>query len=226
MDTGQSLETVLPQVKTANVYIGAAPIVEALEQGADIVITGRVIDQSLVLAPMIYEFGWSLDDWDRLAAGTVAGHIIECGTQCTGGNHIHWKQVPNMARMGYPIIEASPDGSFVVTKHEGTGGLVNLETVTSQLVYEMEDPANYLTADCIADFTSIQMEQQSTDRVRLANIKGKPPTPTYKVSISYHAGYKVLGQLTVAGPDAVEKAQLCADIIFERVRQDGVSFSP
>ena len=130
-----------------------------------------------------------------------------------------------MARMGYPVIEAHPDGSFVVTKHDNTGGLVDLETVTSQLVYEMEDPANYLTADCIADFTSIQMEQEGKNRVRLSGIKGKPPTDTYKVSISYHDGYKMMGQLTVAGPDAVEKAQLCADIIFERAAMDGVEFA-
>ena len=225
MDNGHSLEPFLDRVKTANVYIGAESIVEALHQGADIVITGRATDPSIVLAPLIYEFGWSLEDMDLMAAGTIAGHIIECGAQCTGGNYVHWKEIPNMARIGYPVIEASPDGSFVVTKHDDTGGRVTIETVTSQLVYEMGDPANYITPDCIADFTTIQLDQESTDRVRISGIQGRPATDTYKVSISYHDGYKLISQLTVAGPDAVEKAQLCADIVFDRVAFDGVTFT-
>jgi hypothetical protein len=224
MDNGEPLEPYLDKVKTANVYIGAEPIVEALKLGADIVITGRATDPSVVLAPMMYEFGWSLDDMDLLAAGTIAGHIVECGAQCTGGNYVHWREIPDMARIGYPIIEAYPDGTFVVTKHEGTGGRVTIETVTSQLVYEMGNPASYITPDCIADFTSIQLRQESADRVHVSGIKGKPATDTYKVSISFHEGYKILGQLTVAGPDAVDKARLCADIVFERVALDGVEF--
>ena len=225
MDDGRPLASVLDQVKTANVYIGADGIVEALEKGADIVITGRAADPSIVLAPLMYEFGWSMDDVDLLAAGTIAGHILECGAQCAGGNYVHWKEVPDMARIGYPIVEAAADGSFHVTKHPNTGGRVSVETVSSQLVYEMGDPKNYLSPDCIADFTTIKLEEAGTDRVHLSGIKGKPGTPTYKVSISFHEGYKVLGQLTVAGPDAVEKAQLCADIVFERVAMDGVTFT-
>jgi hypothetical protein len=226
MDTGQPLQTVLDRVMSANVYIGAAPIVEALQQGADIVITGRATDPSVVLAPLIYEFGWNLDDFDKLAAGTIAGHIVECGAQCTGGNFVGWNEVPDMARIGYPVIEASPDGSFVVTKHAGTGGLVDIRTVTSQLVYEMGDPASYITPDCVADFTSIQLTEEGPDRVRVSGIRVRPATDTYKVSISWRDGYKLVGQLTVAGPDAVAKARLCADIVFDRVALDGVEFAP
>ena len=225
MDNGQPLEPFLDRVKTANVYIGAEPIVEALQQGADIVITGRATDPSIVLAPMMYEFGWSMEDMNMLAAGTIAGHIVECGAQCTGGNYVHWREIPEMARIGYPVIEAHPDGTFAVTKHAGTGGRVSVETVTSQLVYEMSDPANYITPDCVADFTSIQLKQDGPDRVAVSGIKGRLATDTYKVSISFHEGYKVISQLTVAGPDAVEKAQLCADIVFDRVAMDGVTFT-
>ncbi len=225
MDNGQPLEPYLDQVRTANVYIGASPIVEALEMDADIVITGRATDPSVVLAPMCYEFGWSLDDMDKLAAGTIAGHIVECGAQCTGGNFVHWRDIPNMAKIGYPVIEANSDGTFTVTKHEHTGGCVSVETVTSQLVYEMSDPSNYITPDCVADFTSIHLNQNGKDRVDVSGIKGKPATDTYKVSIAFHEGYKILGQLTVAGPDAVDKAKLCADIVFDRARIDGADFS-
>lgn len=222
MDTGEDLETVVQRATSANVYIGAASIVEALQADADIVIAGRATDPSLVVAPMVHEFGWSWEDFDRLAAATVAGHIVECGAQCTGGNFANWRQVPEMARIGYPVIEASPDGSFVVTKHDGTGGLINRETVTSQLVYEMGDPARYLTPDCIADFTSIELSEVGPHRVKVSGVKGLPPTDTYKVSISYQDGYKMAGQLTIAGPDAIEKAQLCARIVFERAAMDGV----
>lgn len=225
MDTGEALAPYLSQVKSANAYIGAAPLAEALAQGADIVIAGRATDPSLVVAPLMHEFGWAHDDYDKLAAATVAGHIVECGAQCTGGNFTRWREIPDMARIGYPVIEAHSDGSFVVTKHPNTGGLVTVETVTSQLVYEMGDPAEYFTPDCIADFTSIQIEPDGDDRVRISGIKGRAPTDTYKVSISYDDGYKIVGQLTVAGPDAVDKANLCADIVFDRAAMDGAEFS-
>lgn len=225
MDDGRPLKPLLDQVKTANVYIGADGIVDALQMGADIVITGRAADPSIVLAPLMYEFGWTMDDVDMLAAGTIAGHILECGAQCTGGNFVHWKEIPDMARIGYPVVEATADGSFHVTKHPNTGGRVSVETVSSQLVYEMGDPSNYLSPDCIADFTTINLKETETDRVHISGIKGKPATPTYKVSMSFHDGYKLVSQLTVAGPDAVEKAQLCADIIFDRVAMDGVTFT-
>ncbi len=225
MDSGQPLAPHLPQVSSANVYIGAGPIVEALQQGADIVITGRATDPSVVVAPMVYEFGWDFSNHDLIAAATVAGHIVECGAQCTGGNFTHWRTIPNMARIGYPVIEASADGSFVITKHEGTGGRVTVETVTSQLIYEMGDPSRYITPDGVANFASIQLQQDGADRVKISGIKGGPPTETLKVSIAYHEGYKIIGQLTVAGPDAVDKARLCADIVFERAAMDGCEFA-
>ncbi len=177
MDTGESLATVRDKVQSANVYLGAQPIVEALEQGADIVITGRVTDTGLTLGPMIHEFGWAMDDWNRLAAGTVAGHIIECGAQCSGGNCLYgWERITGLEDPGYPIIEAEPDGSFIVTKHEGTGGRVSVQSVSEQLVYEMGDPKHYITPDCVADFTSIQLSRAGKDRVAVHGVRGTPAT--------------------------------------------------
>jgi hypothetical protein len=226
MDTGAPLATVRERVTSANVYMGAFPIAEALGRGAQIVITGRGTDPGLVLGPMIHEFGWKPGDHDLLAAGTVAGHIVECGAQCTGGNYTDWRSVPDMARIGYPIVEAGPDGGFVITKHAGTGGLVNLSTVAHQLAYEMGDPRAYLGPDVSADFTSFRLEQEGPDRVRVLGVRGHAPTPTYKVSISYHDGYKAVGELTVSGPDALEKARLCAEIVWRRLALDGCDFAP
>lgn len=222
LDSGEAVTSVLDRLTSANVYIGAKPIADALAQGADIVITGRATDPSIALAPLIHEFGWSMDDYQKLAAGTVMGHILECGPQCTGGNYTNWRAVKDFARIGWPIAEASEDGSFVITKHEGTGGLVNVETVTSQLLYEMGDPKRYLGPDCIADFTTIKLEQDGKDRVKVSGIQGSAPTPTYKVSMSYSNGYKVAGMLVVTGPDAVEKAKLCAEIVFQRLAMYGL----
>jgi hypothetical protein len=213
-------------VTSANVYLGAFPIAEALDQGAQIVITGRGTDPGLVLGPMIHEFGWKRDEWDKLAAGTVAGHIVECGAQCTGGNFTDWRSVPDMARIGYPLIEAHADGSFVITKHAGTGGLVNPSTVAHQLAYEMGDPRAYLGPDVSADFTSFALEDLGSDRVRVRGVKGKQPTPTYKVSISYEDGWKAIGQLTISGPDALAKAKLCAEIVWQRLASDGCEYAP
>jgi hypothetical protein len=226
MDTGEPLSAVRDSVTSANVYLGAFPIAEALDQGARIVITGRGTDPGLVLGPMIHEFGWGPDDHDLLSAGTVAGHIVECGAQCTGGNYTDWREVPDMARIGYPIIEASADGSFVVTKHEKTGGMVTIPTVEHQLAYEMGDPANYITPDCIADFTSFTLSDDGPDRVRVTGVRGKAPTDTYKVSMSYHDGWKALGQLTISGPDALEKARLCAQVVWQRLALDGFEYGP
>ncbi|MDP6539036.1 MAG: DUF1446 domain-containing protein [Planctomycetota bacterium] len=226
MDTGRPLSEVRERITSANVYLGAFPIAEALDQGARIVITGRGTDPGLVLGPMIHEFGWGTQDHDLLAAGTVAGHIIECGAQCTGGNYTDWRSIEDMARIGYPIVAARPDGEFTVTKHDGTGGRVDVDTVTHQLAYEMGDPANYVTPDVIADFTSFRLEQDGRDRVKVSGVTGAPPTPTYKVSMAYRDGWKAVGQLTVAGPDAVEKARVCAEIVWDRLRLDGVEFGP
>jgi len=226
MDTGEPLSSVRDRVTSANVYLGAFPIAEALDQGARIVLTGRGTDPGLVLGPLIHEFGWKDTDHDLLAAGTVAGHILECGAQCTGGNFTDWRRVPDLARIGYPIAEATADGSFVVTKHEGTGGLVTTDAVRHQLVYEMGDPAAYLTPDCIAHFTSAHLEDLGNDRVRVSNVTGAPATDTYKVSISYHDGWKATGQLTISGPDALEKASLCAEVVWKRLAMDGFEYGP
>lgn len=224
LDTDEPLKNHLDKLQSANVYLGAQPIVDALDQGADIVITGRATDPSLVVAPLMHEFGWSLDDHDKIAAATVAGHILECGTQSTGGNFDGWRDVPDMARIGYPICEAYPDGTFVITKQDGTGGLVSTDTVTAQLLYELGDPHAYLTPDVTADFSTIELEQEGPNRVRVHGIKGHKPTPTYKVSMSYSDGYKVLGELTCAGPDAAEKARFTADLLFKRLEMDGTSY--
>jgi hypothetical protein len=224
MDDGRPLSAVQSKLLSANVYIGAFAVAECLQKGAQIVIGGRLTDPALVAGPMIHEFGWLPTDWDRLAAATMAGHIAECGAQCTGGNYTGWREVKDFVRIGYPIIEASPDGTFVVTKHEGTGGLVNRNTVISQLLYEMGDPRRYLGPDCTADFTSAKVDEVGRDRVRLTGIKGGPATPTYKVSLSYQNGFKTTGQLTISGPDAVAKAKLCADIVFGRLALDGCTF--
>ena len=225
MDTGAPLTDVQDRISSANVYIGAKAVADCLAAGADIVIGGRITDPALVAGPLMYEFGWSPTDYDKLAAATVAGHIVECGAQCSGGNFTGWREVKDFVRIGYPIVEASPDGTFFVTKHEGTGGLIDVRTVTAQLLYEMGDPARYLGPDCTARFDTIQMEQAGKDRVRVFGIKGGAPTPTYKVSISYANGFKAQGQLTVSGPDAAAKAKLCADIVFGRLAFDGVTFA-
>jgi hypothetical protein len=226
MNTGSHLNSQLAKVQSANVYLGAFPIAEALASGADIVITGRVTDPSLVLAPLIHEFGWTETDSNLLAAGTVAGHVLECGTQSTGGNYDRWETVPDLADIGYPMVEVSQDGTFVVTKKDGTGGLVDIGTVTAQLLYELGEPTRYLTPDVIADFTSIRLEQVGPDRVRVSGVVGVPPTDSYKVSISTLDGWGTTAQLTVGGPDAPAKARLTADILLARLAKDGVFFSP
>jgi len=225
LDDGRPLAAIRDRITSANAYLGAFPIATALAQGAEIVICGRVTDPSLVLGPMIHEFGWRPDDYDKLAAGTVAGHIVECGAQCTGANYTNWREIEDFARIGYPIIEAYADGEFFITKHAGTGGQVSIATVASQLVYEMGDPRRYLTPDVIADFTTIKLEQAGADRVRVHGIKGSPPTASLKVSFSYHNGYKATGQLVIAGPEALAKAQLCAEIIWQRLALEGCTFT-
>lgn len=224
LDDGRPLEEILGKVLSANVYIGSQPVAEALRKGAQIVVSGRSTDPGLVLSPLIAEFGWGEKDWDLLAAGTVAGHIVECGAQCTGGNFSRWWEVDGWDRLGYPVVECSADGTFVVTKHDGTGGMVTTDTVGEQLVYEMGDPRRYLTPDCVVDFTSIQLEQQAKDKVRVHGVRGETETGFYKVSISYLEGYKSTGQLTVSGPDAMAKAKICADAIWGRLKRAGYTF--
>lgn len=225
MDTGAPLSSVRERIQSANAYLGAWPIVEALNRGARIVITGRATDTGLTLAPMIHEFGWTMDDWNRLAAGTIAGHIIECGAQASGGNcQFEWRSIPDLANVGFPIVEATADATFVITKHGGTGGRINIPSIKEQLVYEMGDPHEYITPDCIADFTSIQLEAGGTDRVRVFGIKGRPATEFLKVSISYAAGFKAVGTLVYSWPDAFEKAQAADEILRARLERLGLRF--
>jgi len=225
MDTDEPLQSVRDRIQSANVYLGAAPIVEALNRGARVVITGRATDTGLTLAPMIHEFGWAGDDWDKLAAGTIAGHIIECGAQCSGGNcQYEWQSIPDLANVGFPIAEASADGTFVITKHDGTGGRVNVQSVKEQLVYEMGDPHEYITPDCVADFTTIRVADDGTDRVRAFGIKGRPATEFLKVSISYSAGYKAVGTLVYSWPDAYVKAAAADQILRTRLERHGLRF--
>lgn len=224
-EDGRPLVEILDRVRSANVYTGAWPVVEALDQGATVVITGRTADSALTYAPLIHTFRWAAADYDRLAAGVVAGHINECGAQATGGNSLaEWETVPDLADIGYPIIEAAPDGDFVVTKHEGTGGRVTPAIVTEQLVYEIADPRAYLTPDVIADFTTIRLEEVGPDRVRVTGARGRAPTDTLKVSIAYHYGYKAVGTLVYAWPDAVEKARVADRIIRQRLDRLGLRF--
>jgi hypothetical protein len=224
MDTGAPLASVRDRVSSANVYLGAFPVAKALDAGAQIVITGRGTDPGLVLGPLIHEFGWKPSEYDLLAAGTIAGHIVECGAQCTGGNYTDWRAVKDLAMVGYPIVEAYPSGEFVITKHANTGGMVTPRSVMHQLVYEMGDPKKYIGPDGCADFTSFKLDDLGGDRVRVTNCKGSPPTETYKVSISYFDGWKALGQLTVSGPDALDKARVCADVVWKRLAYDGCTF--
>ena len=225
MDTGDPLSMVRDRVLSANVYIGSEPIVEALARDANVVITGRSTDTALTMAPLRHEFGWGASSWDQLAAGIVAGHIIECGAQCSGGNCLYdWRSIPDLANVGYPLVEAKADGTFVVTKHPNTGGRVSVPTVTEQLVYEMGDPQSYITPDVIADFTTIQLAPDGDNRVRVSGIKGKPPTDKLKVSIAYQAGFKAVGTLVYAWPDALEKAKLADTVLRQRLDRLGLKF--
>ncbi len=224
METGAPLATVRGQVQSANAYLGAGPIVKALDLEADIVITGRSTDTALTYGPMMHEFDWAEDDWDRLAAGVVAGHINECGCQAAGGNSLHeWRDI-DLIEPGYPIIEVGSDGSFVVTKHSGLGGRITWATVTEQLVYEMGNPTDYITPDVVADFSTIQLEDLGDDRVRVHGVRGRPRTDQLKVSIAYRAGFKATGSLTYAWPDAHEKAQRADEVLRGRLAGLGLGF--
>jgi hypothetical protein len=225
MDTGEPLDTVRDRVLSANAYIGSTPIVEALSKGAQVVITGRSTDTALTMAPLRYEFGWGANAWDQLAAGIVAGHILECGAQSSGGNCLYdWRNIPDLANVGYPIVEARADGTFVVTKHANTGGRVSVPSVTEQLVYEMGDPHQYITPDVIADFTTIRVASAGENRVAVSGIKGAPATDKLKVSIAYRAGFKAVGTLVYSWPDALEKAQVANRILRERLDRLGLRF--
>ena len=231
METGSPLETVRERAQSANTYLGARQIVAALAREPTVVVTGRSTDTALTYAPMvhyapmIHELSWWWDDHDRIAAGVVAGHINECGAQSTGGNCMaEWWTVPDLAGVGFPIIEASPEGDFVVTKHAGTGGRVDRRTVTEQIVYEMGDPSSYVTPDVVADFTCISLVEEGADRVRVIGAKGRPPTDQLKVSIAYSAGWKATGTLTYSWPNAPAKARAAARLLREKLDRLGLRF--
>ncbi len=206
-------------LQSAHAYLGSKPMVEALQQQADVIITGRVIDAGLTVAPMAYEFDWRMDQHDLMAAATVAGHLLECGGQASGGNFTDWEKVEDLHNLGFPIVEAYPDGSFDVTKHEGSGGLVSLPTLKEQLIYEIRDPKAYLTADVSADFTSVHMQQISKDRVRISGVEGSPPPDHYKVSANYLDGYKITASLTYSWPRALEKARDAGRVFRRRIEE-------
>lgn len=225
MDTGEPLSLVRDRVLSANAYIGSEPIVEALARGAQVVITGRSTDTALTMAPLRHEFGWAADDWDKMAAGIIAGHIIECGAQASGGNCLKdWQTIPDVWNIGYPIVDARADGTFEICKHPGTGGRIDVPTVSEQLVYEMGDPHSYITPDVVADFTSIRLEQAGEDRVRVFGITGGAATDKLKVSIAYRAGYKAVGTLVYVWPDAMAKAEAADAVLRRRLEMLGLTF--
>lgn len=221
LETGAPLTSVLDRIFTANAYFGSAPIVDALKRGADIVITGRTADPSLVAAPAIFHYGWSWDEHDRIAGALIAGHVIECGAQVTGGISTNWLDVPDVATIGFPFVEMEEDGSFVVTKPKSSGGCVNEQTVKEQLFYEIGDPGNYISPDARVSMLSLTVHDEGNDRVRVRGAKGSTATDSYKVSATYRDGYWAQGMLTIFGRDAVKKAKRCGEIVIERVRRAG-----
>ncbi|TBW34860.1 DUF1446 domain-containing protein [Siculibacillus lacustris] len=223
-ETGAPISTMKGAVVSANAYLGVAPIVEALAAGADVVITGRVADPALFLAPLIHEFGWALDDWDRLGKGTAVGHLLECAGQVTGGYFADpgVKDVADLARLGFPIADVAEDGSFVITKVAGSGGRVTPATCSEQILYEIHDPTTYLTPDVIADFSAITLVEDGFDRVRVAAATGRPRPDTLKVSVGYKDGFIGEGQMSYAGTGAVERGRLALRIVEERLKLTGV----
>jgi hypothetical protein len=221
LETGEPIWSVMHRLVTANAYLGARPIVDALAAGADVVITGRVADPSLTVGACVQRFGWSWQDHDRLAGATVAGHLIECGTQVSGGISTDWLDVPDPAHIGFPVVEMDGEGGCVVTKPPGTGGRVDERTVKEQLLYEIGDPDNYLSPDATVSFLGLRVEGAGPDRVRVRGAKGCPPPPAYKVSATYRAGFRASGTLTIFGRDAAAKARRCGEIVLQRVRDAG-----
>jgi len=226
MENGDPLESILPKVMSANAYLGADVICEALSTGAPIVLTGRVADPSLFLAPMMHEFGWSYDDLPKLAQGTAAGHLLECTASVTGGC-FGWpgkKDVPDLARNGYPFADVAPDGAITIGKTPDSGGRLDVMTCTEQLIYEMHDPTAYITPDCVLDITEIALVQEAEDRVRLEGAKARPRTDSYKVTVGYADGYIGEGEVSYGGIDAVARAKWAAEIVKERLRLRGFTY--
>ena len=227
METGEPLESILPRMASANAYLGADVICRALDTGAQIVITGRVADPSLFLAPAIHHFGWRYDDWPRLASGTAAGHLLECCAQVSGGCFADpgKKDVPDLARLGFPFADVHADGRFWISKLADSGGRVDLATCKEQLLYELHDPAQYITPDCVLDITDLDLIQVGPDRVSFQGAKATPRTSTYKVTVGYHDGYIGEGQISYAGINAVAKAEWAAEIVQQRLKDRGFSYS-
>jgi hypothetical protein len=222
LDTGEPLSSVRSRVVSANAYLGSTPIAEALRLGSDVVVTGRVADACLTVGPLLHEFGWATDD--LLAAGTVAGHLIECGAQATGGLWMNADASTRLEDVGYPIAEVREDGTFDLTKPVGSGGAVNVETASEQLLYEVGDPARYVTPDVVADFTSVQLREGGPDVVTVSGCRGRPATDTYKVSLAYRDGFTAAGTLVVVGPDARAKAQRSGEVILARLKAAGFEY--
>ncbi len=217
METGAEFTGMMQRVTSANVYLGAEPVVAALKAGCQIIVTGRVTDTGITLAPMIHEFGWAMDDWDKMAAGIIAGHIIECGAQGAGGNITDWQEVPSFHNIGYPIIEMEPNGEFVVTKHKRTGGLVYEKSVKEQLVYEMGDPGQYISPDGVAFFNTLKVKEDGPDRVRVTGVRGGPAPEMFKVSMAYADGWKAEGEVLICGPEIEKKAAAVAKVFWGKV---------
>jgi Acyclic terpene utilisation family protein AtuA len=224
LDSGEPLARVRDRVVSANAYLGARPIADALRLGADVVVTGRVADASLTVGPAVYEHGWNWTDLNSLSAATVAGHLIECGAQATGGMWCNWTEVPDLADVGYPIADVAADGRFRIEKPAGSGGAVNVETISEQLLYEVGDPAAYLTPDVTADFTSISLSETEHDRVEVTGARGKPATDSYKVSVAYRDGYTASGTLVLLGPDAERKGRFAGQILLDRLQRAGFQY--
>jgi len=217
METGARFAGMARRVTSANVYLGAEPVVAALRAGCQIIVTGRVTDTGITLAPMIHEFNWAMDDWDRMAAGIIAGHIIECGAQGSGGNITDWQDVPSFHNIGYPIIEMESSGEFVVTKHKRTGGLICEKSIKEQLVYEMGDPAQYISPDGVAFFDTLTVREVGPDRVRISGVRGGPAPEMFKVSMAYTDGWKAEGEVLICGPDIEKKAAAVESIFWRKV---------
>jgi len=225
IDTGEPIGQIRDRILSANAYLGAFPLAQALTAGAGVVISGRCADSALVLAPSIHAFGWSADAWDLLAAGATAGHVVECGAQTTGGNsQVDWREIPDLDEIGYPIAEIDAGGTFAITKHAGTGGRVTTEIVKEQLLYEIGDPRSYLTPDVIADFTGLDLADEGPDRVRITGARGRERPPRLKLSINYRAGWKATGTLVYTAPDAIQKAQAADGIVRRRIEKLGLRF--